>query len=299
MNLKNIAIILVNYNGLKDTVECVESLKRLKDLDETEIIIVDNGSNENEGAELKKLYPDITVIISKENLGFAGGNNLAIDYAIRKRFPYILLLNNDTVVDESLLENLICEQDGMSIIVPKMLYYFNKKTIWYGGGEINRKTGNAIHYHINEIDQEEVSTVVECSFATGCCMLIPCSVINKIGKFNDTYFMYCEDTEFCLRAVNNGIKIRYVPSAKLWHKVSQSTGGDESAFSIYYMTRNRIRYIKDYARFFLPSALVFTILSRIARAFYCMLKKKKEWKVFLKAINDAQNGITGEVHDYY
>lgn len=291
MTRSKLAIILVDYNGLNDTFECIESIE--KSTVQSQIVVVDNYSRENEARTISQQFPEVKTIRSKMNGGFSAGNNLGIRWALEQGYEYIALLNNDTVIAPNMLELLWQYASDTSVSAPKMLYYSNPETIWYGGGKINRKTGNAEHYYMNQEDPGD-KTVQKCDFATGCCIMIPALVFRKVGLLDERFFMYCEDTEFCLRLKENGIGINYVPTAKLWHKVSQSTGGDESAFSIYYMTRNRILYIKDHKKEFWPTALAYTVVTRIIRMIQMIVKGKTEWRAFQKGIHDGLVGISGK-----
>lgn len=293
MIFPKVAVILVDYNGLKDTIECIESIE--KSTVPSQIILVDNASVENDARTISQQFPEVKTIRSELNGGFSAGNNLGIRWALEQEYEYIALLNNDTVVAPNMLELLCQYVSETSVSAPKMLYYSKPETIWYGGGKINRKTGNAEHYYMNQEDPGD-KTVRKCDFATGCCIMIPSSVFRKVGLLDERFFMYCEDSDFCLRLKENGIGINYVPAAKLWHKVSQSTGGDESAFSIYYMTRNRILYIKDHKKEFRPTALAYTVVTRIIRMIQMMVKGKPEWKAFRKGIRDGIRGVTGKAN---
>jgi GT2 family glycosyltransferase len=291
-NKEKTAIILVNYNGLTDSIDCIESLYKIDNFDEVKIIFVDNASKNDDGKVIKEKYTEVKVINSRVNRGFSVGNNLGITYALKEHFGYIVLLNNDTVVDSLMIEKLkeCCTEN--SVVTPKMYYYSNRNVIWYGGGRINRFTGNAQHYQMG-CEDTHISEIKDCSFATGCCIMIKSNTIEKIGLLNEDYFMYCEDTEFCIRLKLNGYNIQYVPDAKLWHKVSSSTGGSDSPFSTYYMTRNRLHYVKRYRKYFACTAYAFSLVSRYIRMLQCKDENRKS--AFKQGILDHFNGITGEV----
>jgi GT2 family glycosyltransferase len=148
---------------------------------------------------------------------------------------------------------------------------------------------------MNCIDTRD-TTVKNCTFASGCCMMIKANTFKVVGLLDEDYFMYCEDTEFCIRLLKNGIRIKYIPTAKLWHKVSQSTGGSDSAFSTYYMTRNRLNYIKKYCNEFSWTAYPFSLLTRYIRMITCKDKKKKQ--AFRQGIHDHIKAVTGKVSPY-
>lgn len=285
-----IATILVNYNGLSDTIECIKSIQKSKFA--CHIIIVDNAS---EGSDVKILcsdYPNITVIACSTNGGFSYGNNIGIKWAIEHNFDFVLLLNNDTVVDEDMILRLLEYADDTTITVPSMFYHSKPDMLCYGGGFVNKITGSAKHKRINEIVEVDFMKPENCTFATGCCMLLSTYIIKKIGMLREDFFMYCEDTEFCIRAIKGGIKILYIPQAKLWHKVSSSTGGSGSAFNTYYMTRNRLWCIELHKDFFYATAKPFTLITRKILAI--MSKNEKVREAFLRGIKDYQEGVIGK-----
>lgn len=287
--MKKVAVVLVNYNGLKDSVECIESIRKSDCSDDITIVLVDNASKVNEAGIIKEQFGDVVVIRSEVNGGFSAGNNIGIKYALKAGFEYILLLNNDTIIDSHMVSVLRNQCDEMVVTVPKMLYYSEPEKIWYGGGEINRWTGNAKHRRMNQIDNSNEEEVV--TFATGCCMMIHTDTLKKVGLLDESYFMYCEDTDFCIRLMQNNIKIKYIPSAKLWHKVSSSTGGEKSPFNTYYITRNRLNYVKKYKNEFYRTAYPFSLMSRLIRLW--TEKDDNIRRAFKNGIEDHKNGKIG------
>lgn len=292
MNNSRVAVILINYNGLEDTLECIESIKK-NDM-EVDIIVVDNASKVDEGKIIKERYSFVKIIRSDKNLGFSGGNNLAIKYALENNFEYVMLLNNDTIIKSNMISELLKNANENTIAVPKMYYYDDKNIIWYDGGYISKVKGSSNHDNMNKIDNN-YSKNRNCTFATGCCILIHVNILMKIGLLNENYFMYCEDTEYCLRALKNNIKILYIPTAQLWHKVSRSTGGSYSNFATYYMTRNRFIYLKEYRTYFYFSAYIFTLFTRYIRIIQYFIKKDSRWKAIHNAVIDFKSGKIGEV----
>lgn len=285
-------IILVNFNSSSDTIECINSIK--KSTVDVSVILVDNGSNEEEFQKIKIYEKDITILRSDINLGFAAGNNIAINLILEQysNIKNIILLNNDTVIEPQMIEILRNRSNGKSISVPRMMYFDEPDVVWYGGGTFNRWTGRTIHVGMNKHIGEYQDNSI-CDFATGCCMLIPIDICKKLGCLDESYFMYCEDTEYCLRAKRNGIEINYVPDAALYHKLGRSSGGGESAFSLYYMTRNRLRYLNDYKEMFLFTATPFTICSRLLRIIQFRLKRNSKSDAIMMGLIDYYRGKVG------
>jgi hypothetical protein len=241
-----ISIILLNWNGYKDTVECVASLHKLT-YKNFNIIIADNGSKGEDLKLLRQSYQNTNIIIldNKKNYGFAEGNNIAIRYALNNGADFCLLLNNDTVVREDLLEKmLIGYKKGYQVIGGKINYYYQKNKIWFGGGMINKYLGIPL-------DAKEKNIEQEVDFVSGCMMLVHKDVFNKIGFLNKEYFAYWEDIEFCFRAKKNNYKVYYVPDTVCYHKVSASA--KKGNLQTYYEVRNRFRFLDSH--FFLPYIL--------------------------------------------
>ncbi len=286
----DILAILVNYNGLNDTIEAVESLSQSSYI--VDICVVDNNSANDEGRKLQSLFDNVKVLLSSENLGFSGGNNLGIQYGLDSGYEYIMLINNDTIIDVDMVRNLRNFASKDIVTIPAMFYYSKPDILWYGGGKISRFKGVA--YHIFEGKKLSQCTTDDCSFATGCCMLIHRDILLDIGFLSDDYFMYCEDTDFSIRLLLSNRRIKFVPRAKLWHKVGASSGGGTSDFTLYYCCRNRLLYISKYRKFFFFSALPYSILQLLVMSFKYMLHFDHRWKVGLKALLDFLKGVKGK-----
>lgn len=294
MNRERILVIIVNFNGFTDTLACIDSI--LKSTIKADIMIIDNASKEREDEKIKSIYSNILTIRSEINLGFSGGNNLGIEYALGHDYQYVLLLNNDTVIAENMIEKLLLASGTTKVTVPTMYYYSEPNKIWYGGGYINKKTGNAIHKYINCVCNIKKNNSV--TFITGCCIMLPAKILRDIGRLNDSYFMYCEDVEYSIKIQKSGYMMIHVADAKLWHKIGNSSGGDESNFTIYYMTRNRLNCIRNNSDYFFGTAYSFSLITRYIRMIQYFIKGKQAWKAFHKGIIDHKRGIKGFVDVY-
>lgn len=262
---KKVSIILLNYKGYEDTKECIKSLKEI-DYKNFDVIVVDNDSRDG---SLEKLQQDFSVesvknshgendplksshfvtigseeihfMASGKNGGFAYGNNRGIEYALNKGADYVLLINTDTLVEKDFLNILVSEAENhkdAGIVTGKILYESKRDSVWFGGGEINWNRFYGAHSHYE--DSRYIT------FSTGCLMLIRKEVIEKVGLLPEQYFMYYEDVDFCAMLQEAGFKIYYTPKSIIYHKVSASTGGEESPFSIYLNTKNRLRFMNKY-----------------------------------------------------
>lgn len=244
--MKNkIGIVMVNYNGLKFQNDCLKTLYN-QEYQNFEVVVVDSNSHDDSIKKLRENYPQVHVICENENVGVAVGNNIGIKYCLQNDAEYILLLNNDTELDPMLLSNLINKASPKCIVVPKIYFYSPNNWIWFGGGYLDWNKASGYHIGLKEIDKGQFDEEKDISYSPTCCMLIHKDVFNKIGLIDENTFMYYDDTDFCVRLLDNGYRIRYVPSAYLWHKVSSSSGGMSNRIGVYYNNRNQLYFMCKY-----------------------------------------------------
>ncbi len=332
----NVSVIIINWNGWKDTIECLESLYQIN-YPNFEVIVVDNGSqdeslekirnyamgkikvkseffeydsinkplriiectkDESESIKFEKTIDStskrLILIKNLENYGFAEGNNIGMRYALNKlNSDYILLLNNDTVVEKDFLKEMVItgESNGnMGIIGPKIYYYNEPNVIWCIGGKIDWKFARGLHVGINEVDEGQYNKIREFDYISGSAFLIKKEVIEKIGFMDKTFFLYFEETDLALRAAKGGYKRVYTPGAKVWHKVSKSGGGITKPIGLYYITRNRWLFMKKWAKksnymFFVAYQAVGAIVLPIVLSIYY-----RNWGLFKAYYNGLLNG---------
>lgn len=287
--MKSIWAVLVNYKNYRLTIECVESLRKARS-DGLHIVIVDNNSPDNSYEQLIKELPDEIIIKSEENNGFSAGNNIGIKYALENNADYVMLLNNDTVIDEAMIEQLLSKTDDLTVTVPKMYYYSQPDIIWYAGGTINKKTGKTYHIGENRHDDGSYAEQKHVDFATGCCIMMSKAVIEKVGLWDESFFLYWEDVDYSFRLTAAGIKILYVPEAKLWHKVNASTGSS-SPLTVYYANRNRMYIMKKYK--FPITAWIYFYITRFVYLFKAVFSRSSD-KYIMAAIKDFKAGSMGK-----
>ncbi|HZY39327.1 MAG TPA: glycosyltransferase family 2 protein [Mucilaginibacter sp.] len=231
--------------------------------------------------------PGHTHIKNAKNEGVASGNNQGIKLALQNNSDYVLLLNNDIDFPQTfLLEDMVtcASQKNEDIIIPKILYYGTRK-IWMAGGKNFKYKGYVSHIGYNEDDKGQHNTARYFEYAPTCFMLLSRKVFDVAGFMDENYFVYYDDTDFIIRAIKRGFKIYFLPKLEVFHKVSFSTGGGESLFSIYYLNRNRVYFIrKNYSFPVKQIALCHTILTRIAR--YSIYKKDQK-RELLKGVKDG------------
>ncbi len=291
-----IYIILLNWNNASDTLECLKSLENIS-YPKIKILLIDNGSSDDSPKKIQEwidachLKERIEFIRLKDNLGFAGGNNVGIKYALENNADYVLLLNNDTIVTEDFLSKLIdtaSKYPQTGVVGCKIHCWPAKDKIWFNGGFINRWIGFCGHQRDNFIGEREVD------FITGCCMLIPSRVLKQTGGFDERFFLISEDADLCWRIRNQGRKLIVNSEAVIYHKISQTLGGKYAPKTQYYWHRNRMLLFSKFLSpveklffyqtqflLFIPLGLILEFLSGhfrsipwILRGYYDFLRKR-------------------------
>jgi GT2 family glycosyltransferase len=247
-------IIILNWNGWQDTIKCIESCLKLA-YPRYRILIVDNDSTDGSMEKLHLRFPDIDILQTGSNLGFAGGNNVGIRHAIEQGADYVWLLNNDTIVDPSALVELVNvakERDSVGIVGSKIYFYSQPDVIWFAGGLIRKLRGTSIHRGHREKDEGQYNKISEVDYITGCSLLIKREVVAKVGLMDERFFLLFEEVDWNQRVKEQGYGILYVPFSKVWHKVSMSIGADSPAY-FYYLIRNSLLFTLKHKPIYIPT----------------------------------------------
>lgn len=262
--MKTVAIIILNWNQSRLTQNTIDSFLKINHQNfKYQIILVDNKSTDNSIEQLQKKYSQLVVIIkNKSNLGFAGGNNVGIRWALKNKFQYVLVANNDIRVAPDFLEKLLfeIEKNPKTIVAPKI--YFEKgfefhknrykkndlgKVIWALGGQIDWHNVYGSNIAIDEIDHGQYDDKVSPpDFISGCCFLTTSDLYRQVGLFDPRYYLYLEDADFCIRAKKQNYNLKIVPQSKIWH-INSGTAGAASNFQDYFITRNRLLFAYRYS----------------------------------------------------
>ncbi len=260
--MKKICIIIVNWNGKDDTLRCLSSIKGIDTRGYSlSTIVVDNGSTNDSVAVIKKKHPWVTLIETKKNLGFTGGNNVGITHAMEHGADYIWLLNNDTIVDRNaltLVEAFTVPHIGIAgskiYFAPGHEYHRDRyttsqrgKVLWYAGGLVDWDNVYASHRGVDEVDKGQFDKEEDTPYVTGCSFMIRRAVIEKIGGLDERYYLYLEDLDYCLKAKKAGFRLVYNPKSIIWHVNAGSSGGAGNPLHEYYLTRNRLLIGMRYA----------------------------------------------------
>jgi len=250
--VKKLAVVVLNWNGLADTRALLPTLLACRmPADWTlEPIVVDNGSTDGSVPALRAEFPVVQVLELPENRRFAGGNNAGLARALANGADAVALLNNDTRADPALFERLLLalEQDPRAGAAAPLIYYGAPSArIWYAGAELNVALGVTAHRGLRQLDHGQYRSVEQTGYLTGCCLLARREVWEKVGPLDESYFIYAEDVDWCLRARRAGYRLLFVPTARLWHEVSASSGA-ASPWKIYQRTRANLTLFARHAR---------------------------------------------------
>ncbi|MBT5857767.1 MAG: glycosyltransferase family 2 protein, partial [Flavobacteriaceae bacterium] len=206
INKLSIAVILVNWKKYNLTSKCIDSLNK-SNYKNFKIILVDNEYSEKSLIDLRNKHKELIVFKEKNNLGFAGGNNIGIRYALENDYDYIMLLNNDTEVKENFILPLVerIEKDHfLGAVQPLILNFSNKSIIWNAGGKLNKFLGlTSTRLNNNKLNSSIVFDDYT-DWISGCCILIKSEILTKVGLLDEKFFNYYEDVDWSLRMKNLG-----------------------------------------------------------------------------------------------
>ena len=304
---KPVAIILINWNSFTLTDECITSIEKTEETNYT-IVVVDNGSKDGSGKQLIESHPNIILLESEQNRGFAGGNNLGMQWAIAQGYTYSFLLNNDTIVGDVFLSPLIqflYENPLAGAVQPKINFLHNNILIWNAGGKYHPIfcTFSTVGY--NQSDRGQFDEPQQIDWITGCAFFIRNAVLEQTGLLEEGLFMYYEDIDLSIRIKNKGYFLQYLPTSTIYHIAGMSsketvktTTGYLHPRVHYFNTRNRIWIIKKYLKWYaIPTAFLYHLVYNIMVMGYFMARMRfTKLRFTFKGILD---GLTGTFNNYY
>ncbi len=274
MIAQQVTIIVLNWQQKDKTLRCLQSLERLAP--SCHIIVVDNGSEDDSVAAISEQFAEVELIALPTNVGFAAGCNIAIRKTLdRGSCDYIFLVNNDAAVHPNTLSGLLESARSYpagAILGPKVYYWQDRQKIWYAGARRRRGVLAATDTGRGEIDTGQFSQRREVDYIFGAAMLIHRRVFEKVGLFDERFFVYLEDLDFCIRAQANGFPIVFVPEAHVWHEGSASTSHDSSLRRSYLLESTAV-FLKKHASpvTILPIVIYWSLLFCMSTA-YDMLR---------------------------
>lgn len=269
------AIVLTHGGAEEITAACIESLLQ-QDYPALTVLLVDNASFDGSGERLRDRYPRIRYLNTGGNFGYTGGNNRGMRHAAENGADFLLVLNNDTVLERDCVSQLVRsvpQAAKLGVIAPKILFFDDPERIWYAGGDYVEARALGRHRREGERDAPgEAPRLDEMTFATGCCFLMPTPVFRATGGFRDDFFIYCEDVELSLRLTRAGFKLYYQPAARLLHREPASREL-ASPFAATHRDRNRRRLVREH--YSLRARVLFALWfypTRVVRLLQYMLR---------------------------
>lgn len=241
----HVAVVVLSWNRKEDTLACLRSLSAVEYVP-LDVVLVDNCSSDGTAEAVRLGFPDVVVLETGANLGYAEGNNVGLWHALNANVDYVLLLNNDTEVAPDFVSEMVNAVEQMpqvGIAGPTIYYWDRPTTIWAAGGSIDWRRGDAQLMGLDEEDRGQYTAVHEVDYVTGCALLIRREAAERAGLLDPRFFMYYEETEWCVRVARAGYKIVHVPRSHVWHKISPAQQADSPRVH-YYMTRNRLLFLR-------------------------------------------------------
>ena len=294
INIKPTCIILINYNCELYILNCLNSIIR-NNFQTSDIIIVDNNSQDNSVKNILFAYPDVNMVYSNYNLGFSGGNNLGIKFALTRSYKNIILLNPDTILEDNFITELHKSIEEKCLLVPYIKSQVGENLMFNYICGFNFITGRAItksfdHFTYNFNYNNNLL------MSSACAILIPDTFFKDVGYFDENFFLYWEDTDLLYRGIKSGYKIKFVRTSELYHEESSSTGGKLSDISVYYNYRNRLYFMRKHKKNFIQFSLFLCIY--FSTTFIKILQliingKIHKVKIIFKAIIDFKNNNLG------
>jgi GT2 family glycosyltransferase len=268
----SVAVIVLNWNRTEDTLECLESLVKL-DYPRFEVVVVDNGSRPSPRERILERFPSVTYLETDMNLGYAGGNNVGIRYALARRHDYVLVLNNDTIVEPDILRHAaaVAESDpAIGAVGVKIIAWEDPARIWVAYGEVTYRQG--LVRLIGYLSRRAFDEQKDVEWVPGTAMFLRRSALEKVGLFDEEFFAYHEDVDWCTAARKQGFRVVFAPGARIVHKGHRSSGGRGYVTPRQYLAgHNMILFVRKHATplqvakfvFFQVATLPFQYLRRL------------------------------------
>lgn len=265
---KKVAIILINWNSFGFTSDCIHSIQQIEYPD-YDIIVVDNGSTDQSAEKFKSHFTDSIIFIqSNNNVGFTGGNNIGMQYAIDHQYQYCLLLNNDTFVDKSFLGPLVDYMDQHSlagVLQPRIHFNHNRSLLWNGGSFFNKLLGVTYTKNYGKPFNQRMNKIQEVDWVTGCAFFVRTSILQQVGLLAENMFIYYEDVDLSFRIKKAGYSLIYFPGSVIYHiagmankKITKGKEGFLNPIVHYLNVRNRIWLLRQYTSpAFIPTVVLF------------------------------------------
>jgi len=293
-------VVILNWNGLADTLACLESLAACDVAGaKLQLLVIDNASASNPSEAITTRFPAVEVVCSSRNLGFAGGCNLGIERALQAGADYVLLLNNDTVVAPDFLAQLLAyaqQNPRAGIVAPLICEADRPEYVQSRGGRVLLALGQAYHCDSGQLRSHVSAIPSSVGYASGCCMLIPAHMLRATGGFAELFFAYFEDVDLSLRVQRLGYETVCVPTSVIWHKESASTRrglseGTTSALKHYLLMRNRIATVRRNGRWWEQLCFFACALPAIVIFYLGAFAALRRWRKLVWFVRGLLHGL--------
>jgi len=281
--------LVLNWNGADEAIACLKSLEE-QTYSNLQIFLVDNGSIDNSILQIRTHFPNMPILANEKNLGFAGGVNVGLRYALNEGADYVLVLNNDLVLDSHCVSEMVRQAQADVAFVTAVIYYQDDSNcIWSIGGKINRwnleKTADAR----GQIDEGQLPIVIERHFVPGGATLMSHHALKNIGLFDERFFLYYEDADLSLRAYRAGLRSVVATRAKMWHGISKSSGGSDSPRERYWMASSSVIYFSKNAYWWQLPIIIFWRTGSAIRTTWRLwrTRKKDALKAYWRGLKDG------------
>lgn len=293
--MKKVCVVILNWNGGSLTLGCLEALQK-SDYASLEYIVVDNGSTDGSLEQIINVYPTVTVIKNAANVGFAAGCNQGIAAGLKQGADYLLMLNNDTWVNSRMISTLVrvaMDHQDRAATLPKIYVDKHLSRLWFVAGEVNYWMGLFSNPAYNSFDDGRFDSITDAAYASGCCILMPKGVVERVGGFDSNFFAYVEDVDWSIRCRREGFRLIVCPDAKLWHGVS-ATGKKNSSMMRYLLTRNHLWTMRRHANAaqFTTSMLFLPLRSMWRMA---QIARVRDWESIGAELRGLKDGLLGSV----
>lgn len=245
-----ITVVVLNWNGKLDTLSCLQSLRAVCTWN-TRTLVVDNGSTDGSVPAIKAAHPEVEVIETGRNLGYAGGNNVGIKRAMADGADFVLVLNNDTTCAPDLIDKLLeaaHRHPRAGMFCPRILYMHDEGRIWFDDARWDSRRLSFSFPGKDRLETESPAEDHEADFACGAALFVRADVIRQIGAFDERFFLVWEEADWCYRARANGWASMVAPAAKVWHRVGASFGSEASPLRTYFSSRNKLLWLFRHGR---------------------------------------------------
>jgi GT2 family glycosyltransferase len=295
-----VAVVILNWNGGEEILDCLMSVFE-SDHSAIEVVIVDNGSTDGSSDAIRIRFPQVHFLVNPTNLGFAKGSNQGMEWALARGIRYVLLLNGDARVNASTIAELLAVaiRENDKVVACPRIYLGHSvdaiRRLWFAYGTVKLWAGLFQNPAFGQIDSPKWTKARDMEYASGCCMLIPATILHQIGMLDEAFFAYCEDIDFSLRVRKAGFRLRYVPAALLWHGSQRPPHRTRTATYRYLSTRNNLWVVRKHGSWFevltcfgiLPLRSLFRVMQMLCVA---------QWHSVAAELKGVKDGVFSLVH---